>query len=42
MSTDIQDKSKALSVLRNDIESKTGFSFVKVEDGVAVSELDLQ
>ena len=42
MSTDIQDKKKALSILRNDIEAKTGFSFVKVEDGVAVSELELQ
>lgn len=42
MSTDIQDKKKALSILRDDIEAKTGFSFVKVEDGVAVSELELQ
>ena len=42
MSMDIQDKAKALKILKDDIESKTGFSFVKVEDGEAVSELDLQ
>ncbi len=42
MSADIQDKAKALKILKDDIESKTGFSFVKVEDGTAVSELDLQ
>ena len=42
MSTNIQDKKQALAILRNDIEAKTGFSFVKVEEGVAVSELELQ
>ena len=42
MNTDIRDKKKALDILRGDIETKTGFSFVKVEDGVAVSELELQ
>lgn len=41
MSEDIRNKKKALQILRGDIENKTGFSFVKVEDGVAVSELDL-
>ena len=33
---------EALIKLKDDIECKTGFRFVKIEDGVAVSELDLQ
>ena len=33
---------EALKKLRDDIECKTGFKFVKVENGIAVSELDLQ
>lgn len=32
----------ALKTLRDDIECKTGFKIVKIEDGIAVSELDLQ
>ena len=32
---------EALSVLKQDIECKTGFRFVKIEEGVAVSELEL-
>ena len=39
---DMHEHKKALQILREDIENKTGFSFVKVEDGIAVSELDLQ
>ena len=42
MSEDISNKEHALKILKDDIENKTGFSFVKIEDGVAVSELDLQ
>ena len=32
---------EALAVLKQDIECKTGFRFVKIEEGVAVSELEL-
>ena len=32
----------ALNTLKSDIEAKTGFKFLKVEDGIAVSELELQ
>ena len=32
---------EALSVLKRDVECKTGFRFVKIEEGVAVSELEL-
>ena len=38
----IQDKKKAIDILRDDIENKTGFSFVRIDNGVAVSELELQ
>lgn len=31
----------ALNTLKSDIEAKTGFKFLKVEDGIAVSELEL-
>ena len=31
-----------LKKLKDDIECKTGFRFVKIEDGIAVSELDLE
>ena len=33
---------EALEKLRNDVECKTGFRFVKVEEGIAVSELELE
>ena len=33
---------EALKKLKDDIECKTGFRFVKIEDGIAVSELDLE
>ena len=42
MSGDISDKNYALKILKDDIEKKTGFSFMKIEDGTAVSELELQ
>ena len=42
MAEKIKINRKALETLRNDVENKTGFQFVKVEDGVAVSELELQ
>ena len=42
MSEDISNKEHALKILKDDIENKTGFSFVKIEAGIAVSELDLQ
>ena len=42
MNTEIQDQKKALKILKDDIENKTGFRFVKIEDGVAVSELELE
>lgn len=32
---------EALNKLKNDIECKTGFRFIKIEDGIAVSELEL-
>ncbi len=32
---------EALEKLKNDIECKTGFRFVKIGDGVAISELEL-
>ena len=32
---------EALNKLKNDIEHKTGFRFIKIEDGIAVSELNL-
>ncbi len=42
MDINIQDKKKAIDILRDDIENKTGFSFVRIDNGVAVSELELQ
>ena len=42
MSENMRGNKDALQVLRDDIENKTGFSFVKIENGIAVSELDLQ
>ena len=42
MNINIQDKKKAIDILRDDIENKTGFSFVRIDNGVAVSELELQ
>ena len=33
---------EALKILKDDIECKTGFKFVKIEDGLAVSELELE
>ena len=33
---------EALKKLRDDIECKSGFKFVKIENGIAVSELDLE
>ena len=33
---------EALEKLRSDVECKTGFRFVKVEEGIAVSELELE
>ena len=32
---------EALNKLKNDIECKTGFRFIKIQDGIAVSELEL-
>ena len=42
MDINIRDKKKAIDILRDDIENKTGFSFVRIDNGVAVSELELQ
>ena len=42
MAEGIKINREALMTLKNDVECKTGFRFVKIEDGVAVSELDLQ
>ena len=42
MTEDIHVNTQALKILKDDIENKTGFSFVKIDNGVAVSELDLQ
>ena len=42
MTEDIRVNTKALKTLKDDIENKTGFSFVKIDNGVAVSELELQ
>ena len=39
---EIKVNKKALKILRDDIENKTGFKFVKVENGIAVSELELE
>ena len=33
---------EALKTLKDDIECKTGFKFIKIEDGLAVSELELE
>ena len=33
---------EALKKLKDDVECKTGFRFVKIENGIAVSELDLE
>ena len=33
---------EALNKLKNDIECKTGFRFIKIEDGIAFSELELE
>ena len=33
---------EALNTLKKDIECKTGFRFIKIEDGTAVSELELE
>ena len=40
--TGIKINYEALKTLRDDIECKTGFRFIKIEDGVAVSELELE
>lgn len=37
-----QINQEALKKLKDDIECKTGFRFVKIQDGIAVSELELQ
>ena len=42
MSEELTIKREALETLKKDIECKTGFRFGNVEDGVAVSELELQ
>ncbi len=42
MSYDIRDKKNALDILKNDIECKTGFRFIEIGEGKAVSELELQ
>ena len=42
MTEDIHVNTQALKTLKDDIENKTGFSFVKIDNGVAVSELELQ
>ena len=42
MTEEIKINREALVKLKDDIECKTGFHFVKVEDGIAISELDLQ
>lgn len=42
MPEEIKINKEALNTLKNDIECKTGFRFVKIEDGIAVSELELE
>jgi acyl-CoA thioesterase len=42
MSDDIRESKSALDILKYDIECKTGFRFIAVGEGKAVSELDLQ
>ncbi len=42
MNNDILDNANALDVLKNDIECKTGFRFIEIGEGRAVSELELQ
>ena len=39
---EVKVNKKALKILRDDIENKTGFRFVQVENGIAVSELELE
>ena len=39
---EIQVNHEALKILKDDIECKTGFKFIKIEDGLAVSELELE
>ena len=42
MSENIIGSKSALEILKNDIECKTGFRFVSIGEGIAVSELELQ
>ena len=39
---DIKINYENLKILKDDIERKTGFRFVKIEEGIAVSELKLE
>ena len=39
---EIKVNHEALKKLKDDVECKTGFRFIKIEDGIAVSELKLQ
>ena len=39
---EIKINHEALKRLKDDIECKTGFRFIKIEDGIAVSELELE
>ncbi len=42
MAENIKINHEALKTLKDDIECKTGFRFIKIENGIAISELDLQ
>ncbi len=42
MVENIKINHEALKTLKDDIECKTGFRFIKIENGIAISELDLQ
>ena len=39
---EIKVNHEALKKLKDDIECKTGFRFIKIENGIAVSELELE
>ena len=39
---EIKVNQEALKRLKDDIECKTGFRFIKIENGIAISELELE
>lgn len=42
MTEDILGSAQALEILKADIEHKTGLNFISINDGIAISELELR